>query len=481
MATIAEASRPASHTQLADAPETIIELTTTQMYALPIADQQAIQLAGARKRFEEQVSAIRVVSTLAQEQGVTAISALSDLGPLLLPHSAYKSYPMRLLEQSRFDRITAWLDGFTTHDLSGLDASDCGSIDEWLALMDAQTEVRVLHSTGTSGKLSFLPRGTLEMERMVTGWRRLFDPFRQEPPRLGVPVEQAPTIFCQYRSGAMAQHRLLDWLEARLYDGDSSKIITTNPGKFSADAASVSGRMRVAESRGELGTLQLAPALLARRDAFIADQQQASAHFDRFFERLAMHRGQPVTIMAHVPMLLNVAQQGLKRGYENMFATSSFIQAGGGLKGQTLPEDWRETVDRFFGGAPLSDGYGMTEMVASTRACPEGRYHIPPWEIPFLLDPTTGAQLPRAGTQTGRFACFDLNAETYWGGFVTGDEVTLSWGDDHPCECGRIGPYVHRGIRRYSEKEGGDDKVTCAGAPEAHDKALDYMISMAGA
>jgi hypothetical protein len=184
--------------------------------------------------------------------------------------------------------------------------------------------------------------------------------------------------------------------------------------------------------------------------------------------------------MAHVPMLHNVALQGLKRGYESMFAETSFIQAGGGLKGQSLPENHRETIDQFFGGAPLSDGYGMSEMVASTRACPRGHYHIPPWEIPFLLDPASGAQYPRTGTQSGRFACFDLNAETYWGGFVTGDAVTLSWGDTEPCGCGRIGPYVHRGIRRFSEAEGGDDKVTCAGAPEAHDNAINYLIASMG-
>ena len=150
------------------------------------------------------------------------------------------------------------------------------------------------------------------------------------------------------------------------------------------------------------------------------------------------------------------------------------------MKGLTLPDHWPQTVDRFFGGAPLSDGYGMTEIIIGSRACPLGRYHIPPWEIPFLLDPATGRQYPRSGTQTGRFGAFDLNAQTYWGGFLTGDEVTMSWGDDAGCACGRVGPFVHRGIRRYSEKEGGDDKITCAGAPDAHDKAIDFILQSGG-
>jgi hypothetical protein len=68
-----------------------------------------------------------------------------------------------------------------------------------------------------------------------------------------------------------------------------------------------------------------------------------------------------------------------------------------------------------------------------------------------------------------------LLAQTHWGGFLSSDAVTLSWGDEEPCLCGRSGPYVHSEIRRYSDIEGGDDKVTCAGAPEAHDKALAFL------
>lgn len=467
---------------LAERPEQALEMTVSDWYDMPIAEQQRFQLAAAKKRFGEQVSRIAVITRLAEEQGVTGIETIEDLAPLLLPHSAYKSYPMSFLEKDRFDRITSWLDGFTTHDLSGLDASGCKSIDEWLEYMDANTDIRILHSTGTSGKLSFLPRGTVEMDRMAIGWHRLFDTFRSERPRMGAPVAEAPTIFCQYRHGGMAHHRLLDWLRDKLYDGDESKIITTNPGRFSADAASASGRLRVAEQRGELGSLQLSPTLLARRDAFLEDQKRSPQHLDRFFERCNVYKGKPVSIIGHVPMLYNIAVQGLQRGYETMFSDQSFVMAGGGLKGQSLPADWRETIDRFLGGAPLSDGYGMTEVVISlSRSCPEGHYHVPFWAIPFLLDPKTGAQYPRTGTHTGRFGVFDVNAETYWGGFVTGDEVTLNWGDEEPCGCGRTGPHIRGGIRRYSEKEGGDDKVTCAGAPEAHDNAIDYLIKSMGA
>jgi hypothetical protein len=463
------------------APERIIELSPTDMYSIPLEDQAQIQLTGAAKRFEQLVENIPMLRRLAQEQGITNMRSLEEMGPLLIPHSAMKSYPMSYLENSQFDRLTAWLNGFTTHDLSALSTKGCDSIDDWLDVLDAQTQIRVLHSTGTGGKLSFLPRGTVEMILMVSGWRQMFQRFRDEPPRMGACVEEAPTIFVQYRKGGMAQHRLLDYLQEYLYHGDASKIVTTNPSRFSADAASIGGRLRVAQAKGELGKLQISPKLMARRDAFLKEQERSAGYMDAFLNDVnGRFRGKPVSIMAHIPMLYNVATEGLKRGIENVFAKDTFIMAGGGMKGLTLPENWQETVDRFFGGAPLSDGYGMTEMVASTRACPQGRYHLPPWQIPFLLDPDTGRQYPRSGTRTGRFGAFDLNAQTYWGGFLTGDEVTLSWGDDGACSCGRIGPYVHRGIRRYSEREGGDDKITCAGAPDAHDKAIEFILQSVG-
>src|SRR5262249_35142419 len=156
-------------------------------------------------------------------------------------HSALKSYPMSYLEKSRFDRLTQWLSGFTTHDLAAVDASRCESIDEWLMLLDARTDLRVMHSTGTSGKLSFLPRSLVEMRAMMVGYRRQFDAFRDEPGLLGVAVEQAPIVWMQFRTGAMAQHRHLDYMQEHLFGGDTSMIVASNPTRFSADAASIGG------------------------------------------------------------------------------------------------------------------------------------------------------------------------------------------------------------------------------------------------
>jgi hypothetical protein len=442
---------------MAAAPETIIECDSETMYGMPLTDIAQLQLAGVRKRFADLVGRIPMLTRLAAAQGIETISRLEDIAPLLVPHSAYKSYPMGFLEKSQFVKLTRWLDGLTSFDLSKIDAGKCTSIDAWIDLLDSQTEIRVAHSTGTSGKLTFLPRSTREFPAIVSGWRRIFDPFRSEPPRLGARPEVAPTLFLQYRRGAMALHRLLDAIESDVYSGDESMVLAVNRGRFSADVASIAGRLRA---------------------AFLVDQQGAPARIKAFLdEAVARFSGKPVAILANPPMLFNIASAGLERGMENIFARDSYIQAGGGLKGHKLPDDWQKAVLRFFGAERLSPGYGMSEVVASTsRDCPQGNYHLPPWMIPYQLDPSSGKLLPRRGSGVGRLGLFDLNAQTYWGGFLSGDEVKLNWGDEAPCACGRTGAYMYPDLRRYSEQEGGDDKISCAGVADAHEKAMEFIL-----
>jgi len=108
--------------------------------------------------------------------------------------------------------------------------------------------------------------------------------------------------------------------------------------------------------------------------------------------------------------------------------------------------------------------------------CEARHYHVPPWLLVFVLDPETGQPSPREGTHTGRFGVIDLGVKQRWPGVLSGDEVTMSF---DTCACGRPGPHIADTVRRFSEREGGDDKITCAGAPEAHDNALAFLADLA--
>ena len=104
----------------------------------------------------------------------------------------------------------------------------------------------------------------------------------------------------------------------------------------------------------------------------------------------------------------------------------------------------------------LIQNYAMSEVMTGNKLCTEDRFQIEPWAILFVLDPDTGAALPREGIQTGRAAFYDLLAESCWGGFVSGDEVTVDWTDPFP--CGKTTVHIARQVERYGLKRGGDDK-----------------------
>ena len=470
--------RPALSTEeLTAAPEKFLDLTITQMHSIANDTLQEIHTQALRDHFKTMVERVPVLMRLAEEQNIHKIGDIADAGPLLLAHSVYKSYPLSVLENGRFDQLTRWLEKLTAHDLSALDASGCESIDDWIDCLDANTEIRVKHSSGTTGKLSFVPRSVSEMDTVAKGFMRFFEGFGDEPDAVLTDFETLHIIHAGYRHGAMGQARLLDAVTRYFHGGDDSWVTTSNPGRLSADVLSIGGRIQGAEQRGELGKLKIAPGLLARRDTFIMEQAQSAERTRAFFEDVcARLRGQRVVISGTVPQMFDLAEEGRRHGVTAAFASDSLVHIAGGTKGRTLPNDYRERIVQFIGvNAYPRLGYGMTEMVNAThRACPLGHYHFRPNIVPFVLDPETGEQRPRKGTQSGRFGFVDLAIKTHWGGFLTGDEVTLTYGDVR-CACGRTGVHVHPEIRRYTEKEGGDDKITCAGAPDAHDRALDFI------
>lgn len=467
--------------RLKAAPESFVGLSAREFYSIPLPVLEEIQLGAARTRFETLRGNISMLQRFAAEQHVEQIRSLEDLALLLVPHSAYKSYPLSILELGQFDRLTRWLGKFTTCDLSAVDTTACESIDDWIIALDTQTDIRITHSTGTSGKLSFLPRSEGEWARVQAMMMlRLFEGYGEEPgPDVVEDFATLPYIYPGYRYGAMGHPRAAEMFEKYWHRGNGTPIVTLYPGRLSADALSLGGRLAAAESRGELGRLQISPKLLARRQEFLDDHKHAGRRFDAFMDAITSFKGRRIFMAALHTQFWDMAVEGEKRGLRNVFAPDSLFLCSGGMKGRTIPDDWESRVNRFLGGK-LREGYGMIEGMGGGPLCAHGYYHVQPWLVLFLLDPKSGSLLPRTGRQTGRLGIFDLAAWTYWGGFLSGDRVTIHWGDDAPCACGRVGPYVEPDIRRYTEIEGGDDKITCAGAPEAHDKALDFILQHIG-
>jgi hypothetical protein len=182
-------------------------------------------------------------------------------------------------------------------------------------------------------------------------------------------------------------------------------------------------------------------------------------------------------VMAHgiTSLFFEIARSGIEAGAQAAFAPGSAVVGGGGAKGMVLPDDAEEIIARFFGVGQMRGSYGMTEQNFYLNNCEHDRYHVPPWVAVILLDGESGQPLPREGVQTGRASFFDVSQDGAWGGIVSGDQITV---DFTPCPCGRKTLHLDKKIQRFSELQGGDDKITCAATPGAQDEALGFLNSL---
>lgn len=466
---------------LLEDPASILDLPYDAGYQLTKQQLHDVHLAGTRRRFDELKGKVDALARLADEQGVHQIETLDQVVPLLFKHTVYKSYPLNFLERNRFDALTRWLGGMTSLDLSGLDASGIDSIDDWLRFLEDNSPLMVHHTFGTTGKLSFIPRTKSEWRDVIRlSGASLRD---SDGPDTGPDLlrHHLPLVAPTYRKGFSTTARSLNLMVEMFAGGDDNALFLYPQGYVSADLASLAGRLRAAEARGEEGALRLAPTLLARREEFMRMEQDRPAAMREFLEK-ARERfgGQDVYLFGFWPVISDWAEEGLSQGIRNVFGKNSVFVTGGGTKGRAMPEGWRERIWDFLGFDRYFDTFGMSEMCGGNPACRIGNYHFPSATVPFVLDLETGHPMPREGRQTGRLAVMDLLARTYWGGLITGDLVTVG-GWDEPCGCGRPGPHLEPDIRRVADISGGEDKINCAGAPAAHDKALEFLVSRAAA
>src|SRR5258708_36174778 len=94
-----------SSDELIAAPERFVDLSITQMHSIPQDALQEIQLQALRNHFRAILPTVPVLSRLAEDQNIHEIRDFADAGPLLLAHSVYKSYPLSVLEDGRFDQL----------------------------------------------------------------------------------------------------------------------------------------------------------------------------------------------------------------------------------------------------------------------------------------------------------------------------------------------------------------------------------------
>ncbi|MBB3665482.1 hypothetical protein FB384_004439 [Prauserella sediminis] len=441
-----------------------------ELLTVPRATLEQAQRAALLKRFDSLRHDVEALAKLADRQGVDNLEGdpFDSVVPLLFDHRVYKSYPLSLIEKRDFGRLTSWLNRLTTHKLTDIPLDDLQSVDAWLDRLDEQGMI-IGHSTGTTGKLSFIPRSTAEWP----AWKAAH--FASMTAATGVdPREVAiPSFSSGYRSGHQMMTKMNRLFAEEQAGGDSARHILHDY-RLSSDLLSLAGRLQAAEEAGELDQLQIDPRILEERRELIEAARNRDQSMQEWFAGLVdRFRGERVRIGGTTADLVRLAVAGRDAGVHCEFAADSLVMAGGGMKGyKDAPADWETLLKEFYGVPRILSMYGMSECMGTAPLCEAGYFHFFPYTIPIVLD-EDATPLPRTGVQTGRLGLYDLLAETYWGGFISGDKITAHWDED--CPCGWTTPRIERQIVRFSELEGGDDKITCAGTQKAYTDFMDYV------
>lgn len=414
------------------------------------------QLAAADAHFRDLRAKIPVLDRRATEMGIERIDSFADIVPLLFAHTVYKSYPESFVEKGRWDRMLAWLTTLSANDLKSIDVSGVGDADEWLDRLK-DNDCMVLATSGSSGKCSFLPASTADKELK----------YRHFANATGWPYAKANNQFEVFWTGP------IEGPNSAIEAGQFMRDQWAKPGCFHnlideplritdvAAGAAFSRLMREGKAKpSEIEAFQ-------KKSAEAAGRMTAGIY--EFIDTLLAKRKEPLMISGlwaqHMQIIERAYQLGIGDGE---FHPQTRVNAGGGVKGVALPDDYKERVERFYGNVIRPGAYGMTELAQVMPRCEKGRYHRPPGLIWLLLD-QPGERLinARQGIIEGRFAFLDLLYTGRWGGIITGDKVEIDWSED--CPCGRPGPTILDTIGRYA-LAGEEDHIGCAGTIDGYVK-----------
>ncbi|MHA1513505.1 MAG: hypothetical protein ACTSRJ_05515, partial [Candidatus Hodarchaeales archaeon] len=318
-------------------PQSLVNATNDELFSLQPEVIAQIQLIGVQKRFDYFYPRIKALEKLANEQNIKNINSLDDIAPILFQHTVYKSYPLAFIEKKRFKQLTQWLDKLTTYDLSSINIdSSISNIDEWMESIEDQTDIQLVHSTGTTGKLSFLPRSKAEMNSLKNALYLFMEVLTGINPH----VTHLPVFFPGYRKGKQLAQRILGTF-GPIIAGSEEEFHTAMPGTMSADFMSLAGRMRAAKAKGELGKLQMIKAMTFNRGELLKVKRNRPKWMKNFFENMIQnYKGKRVFLMGTTVSMIEAMIEGEKQGLSNVFAPDSGFIIGGGMKGYVPPPDW---------------------------------------------------------------------------------------------------------------------------------------------
>ena len=399
------------------------------LYRVEPEEAGRLRFKAIKYTFKHHYEKNRFFNKLCKEKGVSPdeIKKEEDFLKIpLLPDKFFKDYP----EGKGF---AIWIANIYTGDLPNIFIRKRNpGIDD---IIDAFNEkgLSISYSSGTSGRLTFIPRDKRTLDRAV---------------------------YCGAKGFACMTYP--KWDPDKIYGFLSFYARNTNmfAGVLMGMLSSVLKHLEygiLLDRRVTAGMLQTA--MMRKRSIIV---RGASLYMDLKARRRFMgwlkerdRRGDDVIIFG-APFFLNHIMDLLDRkGLYFDFGEGSFAVTGGGWK---IREDiritmrrFREKVEKVFGIPQTNciDVYGMVEGNGFMVHCPEGHYlHIPySCYYPIVLDKNGE---PVSYGEKGRFAFLDPLATSYPGFIISGDEVRLL---EHCPVCDRPGPVLEPEIERARGEE----------------------------
>ena len=372
-------------------------------------------------------AAIPAYRRLCDEAGVPDDAPLAMLAErCTVTDDLFKSYDAAWVGARDFAALSEWLRDVCAEPVP-VAASAAHDVDDWLERLE-RGGLHVLYSSGTSGKLSFVPRG----EASWNAYRANGPSYlMHQVQRLGVDLSSMDGAVLGFRGGRMGIQRA---------GAELSRYI--------ADVHYLHDRELRAEMLRALLTARSAAAADAARAALVAAQDETYLGFVGALRR-ATERGRALWLFG-APYQVQQLCALMQAAGAPMLRPGSVVTLGGGWKsfeGRRVDRPALCALIQAALGVPAArvlEAYAMVELNTPLMRCGEGRYHVPPILEPWLFDEAL-LPLPPGLDVRGTFGFMDPTATSYPSFLVTGDEVRLV---RERCPCGLVGPALLGEVRR---------------------------------
>ncbi|MCD1295273.1 hypothetical protein CUJ83_09705 [Methanocella sp. CWC-04] len=364
-------------------------------------------------------------------KGITEEVSPKDFHDLLVPDGVFKSYELENPEKEPL-KFKKWVDGIASIKTDFI-PKKTNSLEEMLEEYD-RNGMFLGYSSGTSGKLTFLPRDGFTRSMIVRSYVEAVD--------ATVKINKGKDHFVL---GIPGKTFLQVGFNGRTTAEDLS------PGNiFFAMKELKSDIVRI-RMRGPRSPKEYAMNELIKRMMPGMENNAVSGLAGELLKR----KNERVIFMAPPFLIVNTARYVLDNGLDAKLSQDSILASTGGFKGRkvTSRDDMNRLIKEAFGVDEnrYIDLYGMTESNSIMVECMEGNNkHIPPWMEVVLFDDHMEPIEPK-GKVTGYYGFLEASSRSFPGFIMTGDKITVDY--DGCSACDKKTPVVS-GIGRAPLTEG---------------------------